>query len=634
MSTSPRPASRRRVISRILLPAVLGLAATSVPASGATLSAPAASTFRDSIGVQLHTDFQGFAYQADTTDRLVSAVKGIGVRHVRDRVCMDKPDVCAKVYEKLDAVGDAYGPGTAVDLVVGVMPNVDAPTDRAARDALIASGLRQVRDASYAPHIAALEMVNEPDLLKTGDWAAQTVQDARSLHRLLATTEFASLAKLPVLAPALGRQTMTPELLKAGWTPDLADLPNLHPYPATYTIPETALDLPCEGAGTVLGCAQSMATQQRSAIATESGYSTAGNILVSDWVTQRAQATYSLRLLLNNFAAGVDRTYLYELVDLSPTPTFRNHGYGLMTARLNADNTTFRIGSPKLAYLALQRMNTIVGDLGAAAHPGTLDVAITDPATGASIPDDAIERVAMRRADGSYVLALWQRAQSFSFLDYKPRDLTVPARQVEVQLDGSRGGWSAQRYVPALSGGTLGTLTGSTLSVPINDDVTLLTLTPPAGFEPTPPTPTTTPTPTATPAATPTPTGVPAATPAPVVTPLATNPAATSPTSTPPATPAPSDAATAPHTDAPRPAAASQTTTPAAPLLGRDQAAADREKASRRARARMRANRAYAACLDRRVARAQRRTREDTEHPRLSRPTPEMRAQCDRSLAR
>ncbi len=169
-------------------------------------------------------------------------------------------------------------------------------------------------------------------------------------------------------------------------------------------------------------------------------------------MSQRAQATYETRLLLHNFAAGIKRTYLYELVDLKPSPTARNEGYGLMTARVGPDNTSFRIGSPKLAYLAIQRMNQIIGDLGASQRAGSLDVTLTDAATGEPVPASDVERVALRRADGSIVLALWRRAVSFSFLNYTPRDLTVPARQVKVSLDGSAGDWDATSYVPALSG--------------------------------------------------------------------------------------------------------------------------------------------------------------------------------------
>ncbi len=501
MSKSLRPAFSRRAISCIVLPALVGLAASASPVSAAELDAPAASLFRDSIGVQLHVDFQGYAYQADTTENLVSAVQDLGVTHVRDRVCMDKPDVCARVVSKLAAVGSGNGTGPEVDLIVGVMPNVDAPSDRAERDAVIAAGLRQVRDAPYAEHIVGLEMVNEPDLLKVGDWATQTVEDARTLHRLLKEPEFASIRDLPLLAPALGRQNMTPELLKAGWTKDLADIPNMHPYPATYTIPETALDLKCDGDLTVLDCAKAMAEHPTEAYATESGYSTAGTLFVSDWVSQRAQATYTLRLLLSNFAEGVERTYLYELVDLTSAPTFRNHGYGLMRSRFNANEKTFRFGSPKLAYLAIQRMNRIIGDLGARARSGTLDVSITDPATGADIPQSQVEQVALRRADGSYVLAVWQRVPSFSFLEYTPRDLTVPARQVQVTLDGSQGDWQARSYVPALSGSETSSGTGSSFTFAVNDDVTLIELEPPEALRgPLDPEPTPTPTPEPSPA--------------------------------------------------------------------------------------------------------------------------------------
>ena len=620
MSHTPRPALSRRVITCIVMPALLGLASTSTPAFSAPLNAPAASSFRDSIGVQLHTDFQGIAYQADTTDHMVSAIKGLGIRHVRDRVCMDKPDVCAKVFEKLSAVGDTYGTGgPRVDLIVGVMPNVDAPTDRASRDALIEAGLRQVRDASYASEVAGLEMVNEPDLLKRGDWAAQTVADAKTLHRLLAEPEFASLSHLPVLAPALGRQKLTSALQAAGFTPDLADVPNLHPYPATYSIPEAALDLPCDTTTSILDCSKDLANGSSAPVATESGYSTAGTLLVSDWVTQRAQATYTLRLLLNNFNEGVARTYLYELVDLSPTPTFRNHGYGLMKARLAPDNQTFRFGSPKLAYLALQRMNAIIGDLGANGRPGSLDLALTDPTTGAEVPDSQIERVVLRRADGTYVLALWQRAQSFSFLNYTQRDLTVAPKQVKVQLDGSAGEWTATGYMPTVSADPTVQFSGSSITVPVSDEVTLLSLTPPAALRTPDPTPEPTPVPTPDPAATPVPSPEATATPVPTISPVPGMPGGP---------------VTAPHNDGPHHGEGSQTGGQATPPPVRDPAAVAREKANRRERARIRASRAYAACLDRLVARAQRRTRPGNARPRPSRPTQEMREQCDRSLAR
>ncbi len=131
-----------------------------------------------------------------------------------------------------------------------------------------------------------------------------------------------------------------------------------------------------------------------------------------------------------------------------------------MTAKNGPDGQTYRIGSPKLAYLALQRMNDVIGDLGSPARPGTLDLELTDPPTGAPLSEGAVERVVLRRADGSYVLALWQRAQSFSFLNFAPRDLFVAPRAVEVRLDGSVGDWDATTYVPAVAANPTGSSVG------------------------------------------------------------------------------------------------------------------------------------------------------------------------------
>ncbi|MEH3053414.1 MAG: hypothetical protein PGN13_05300 [Patulibacter minatonensis] len=630
MSHARRAAFPRRAIPRLCLPALLGFATLGTPALGAVVNAPAASTFRDSIGVQLHTDFRDHAYQADTAARVTSAITELGVRHVRDKVCMDDSvEICAKVASKLQTVGAGVGAATTTDLIMGVVPTVDSTDPRADRDRDILIALRRLRDAPYLPSVTALELVNEPDLSKKPYWASQTVEDARTVRRLLATDEFAALAHLPVLAPPLARQSNAGALLAAGWTPDLADLPNLHPYPTTYGIPEASLDTTCDGTRTMLDCARSLATDTAPPIATETGYSTAGSVLVADWVSQRAQATYLLRLLLDNFSAGVARTYLYELVDLEASATLRNHGYGLMTARVAADRT-LRFGSPKLAYLALQRMNAVIGDLGAGARPGTLDVSLTDPATGTEVPADQVEQVALRRADGSYVLAVWQRAKSFQFINFTPRDLTVAPRQVTVTLDGSRGEWTARSFVPNLSASATGTWSGSSFSLPVDDDVTLIDLTPPAGLsEPAEPTPTPAPDSTPTPTPAPTPDADPAPAPVTLSTPEAT-PTTAGPSGDLPATEAP----TAPRTDGPRPAAESRTATPAAQLPARDPAAVAREKANRHERARIRASRAYDACLDRRVARAQRRTRAGSARLRPMRPTPGMRARCGRSLAR
>ncbi len=619
MSPTPRPHGVRTVAKAVLAATVLAVSVAPAPASAELLDAPAASTYRDSVGVQTHLDFAGYAYAEEPIENLQAALRDLGVRHVRDHACLDTEQVCAKVRTRLAQIGnDTYPGGTRVGLMINVMPISSKPVLRADRDADIERALRGVRDSPLADLAEGIEMVNEPDL-QSKNWAPQTVADATTLNRLLAQPEFASLRDIPVLAPALGRQSQTAALAAAGWKPELADVPNMHPYPAIWSTPEEGLNSACDPGRTIVDCAVSLAPAD-TAIATESGYSTAGSVLTPDWVSQRAQAIYNVRVLLNNFKAGVPRTYLYELVDLSATPTDRNHGYGLMKARAGKAPGLLRMAGPKVAYQAVSRLNSVIGDLGAAARPGKLDVSLADALTGETLGEDTLQRLVLRRADGSYVLALWRPEKSASWkpeawprIDFNYNELTVLPKAVRVSLDGTAGTWSAKQFVPTLSASPLLSYANTTnFVVPVNDEVTLLDLTPPAALRE--------------------PVDAPATPPTPQI------PGITLPDPATPAAPAspsaPAAPATAPRTDAPRPAAASQTGAPAAQLPARAQADVAREKANRRARARTRARRAYDACLRRQVAQAQRRKPAARARLRPARPTKEMRARCDRLLGR
>ncbi len=584
------------------------------PAGAATVQAPSAAAFRDSQGVATHFDFDGYAYAEEPIEALQSALRGVGIRHIRDHSCLDLEPVCLTVRNRIGQMADTFAPtGPKVGVMVIAAPLVGKPTIRAERDAEIARSLRGIRDSPLAAMAEGIEMVNEPDY-KGGNWAAQTLADAQTFKRLLATDEFASLRSIPLIAPALGKMTTTPDLLAAGWTKDLAGVSNMHPYPMPYDTPEvTGIANICDAATgrTVAQCAVDLAQSDR-AIATESGYSSAGTALVADWVSQKAQASYTTRMLLHNFKSGVPRTYLYELINLSSQQTDRNHGYGLLAAR--SSGGVQRLGGPKLVYLALQNLNERIGDLGAKALPGSIDLTITDPATGAEVPETTAEKVVLRRSDGKFILAVWQPAKVWRHVNYTPQNLTVPVKTIKVSLDGSQGGWNVKRFnivpSPAEADDFQQEYTNtSSVEFGINGDVTLLELTPPAPL-----------------------TG-PVADPG--EQPGTTVPENTIPGTTivEPAKPKPTPV-TAPSTDAPRPAEASQTAAQAGQTPGRAQAASARERANRLARARSRARRAYSACLDRQVSKAQRRKRASSARPRPSRPTKEMRARCGRWLAR
>lgn len=635
----------RRTVTRSILIGLASLtpfAAAPAGAAAATIQAPSAAAFRDSIGVATHFDFEGYAYQGDSIENLQSALRGLGVRHIRDHACFDKDEDCAIVRSRLAAMADTFGPGgPRVGTIVIAAPLMGKPALRAERDAEILRALRGIRDSPVAAMTEGIEMVNEPDY-KGGDWAAVTVADAKTLRAYLATPEFASLRDIPVFAPALGKPTSSPDLLKAGWTKDLADVSNAHPYPMPYDTPEkTGIANECTKTPvvrTVMQCATDLAGTTK-AIATEAGYSTAGYVNVADWVSQQAQATYTLRMLLHNFKAGVPRTYLYELLNLEVQQTARNHGYGLMQT-VNAGGTR-KIGAPKPVYHAIANLNKRIGDLGATALPGSIDLTLTDPATGTEIPESAVEKLVLRRADGKFMLAVWQPAKAWlhntANFSYYTRDLAAPVKTVRVGLDGSAGGWDVKRFTPVtipVAGDDFRQAYQGVSSVEfgVDEDVTLLELTPPAPIigpvAPAGEQPGTTVPETAIP-------GTTIVEPVKAVVPPAPDAAPGTPTAAGnPATPAAAPGVTAPSSAAPRPAGESRTAAPGARTPGRDRAAAARERANRLARARSRARRAYGACLDRQVAKARRRTPARSGRPRPSRPTKEMRARCGRWLAR
>ncbi|MDO9354650.1 MAG: hypothetical protein Q7T55_13215 [Solirubrobacteraceae bacterium] len=618
-------------VARVARAGLLALAFAGAAVSSAqaeTIEAPSAASFRDSIGVGTHFDFGGYAYQQDSVANLQSALRGLGIRHLRDHGCFNTEAICSGVRSRIAAMGDTFGengPKVGVDLIAA--PLAAKPSARADRDAEILRTLRGIRDSPVAGMTEGLEMVNEPDL-RGGDWAAQALADANTINRLLATPEFAGLRSIPRLAPAMGRPTSSPELVNAGWTKGLADIANAHPYPMPYDTPErTGITNACTTGRTVMDCATDLAGSSKT-IATEAGYSTAGNVFKADWVSPEAQATYTLRMLLHNFAAGVPRTYLYELLNLEVQQLARNHGYGLLQVKDTPAGKA--VGAPKPVYHAIANLNKRIGDLGAPAMPGSIDLSLTDASSGAALPASQIEKVVLRRADGTYVLAVWQPVKVWQHTtsggNYSTRDLAATPRNVTVSLDASRGTWDVRRFtpvtVPADGDDFRQAYAGvGAVTFAVDEDVTLLELTPPDPLVgPTAPSG-------SLPGSTVPENALPGTTIVQPVT-LAPLPAADSGAANAPA------AVTTPRTDAPRPAAASRTAAPASLLPDRDRAAEARERASRLGRARIRARRAYAACLDRRVATAQRRMRARSARLHPSRPTKEMRARCGRLLAR
>ena len=468
-----RPARRQRFVAALVAAGIGTLAGTLVvPASGAAapLQARPAAGFRDSIGVQTHFPFTGYAYDTASTSDLAGMLRTLGVSHLRDDLCFNTEAACQRVRSRIAAMQDALGPGAPrVDLMAGYTRELAAIPGRAARDADIERALTAATSSPLSSMLAGLEPVNEPDLKGTTGWESSTLADDDTFTRLLAQPRFAALRGIPHLSPAIGHASNTTALLASGWSKTRADVGNFHPYPAAWGGPENALGTAC-GATDALSCAGELG-QSAAPIATESGYSTSGTPLSTNWVSERAQAIYLPRLLLENYRRGIARTYLYELIDLKPQRGSAVDGYGLWRAR--AAGTTFVAGDPKPAALAVSRMNATIGDLGAPSATSSLDVTLQS--SGKVLGDDDVRRVLLQRADGSYVLALWQPKAVWDNTVFKQSDRSVADLGVDVTISGAT--WNATATRPSVGDAATGHWDDAQrFTVPVGADVTLIDL--------------------------------------------------------------------------------------------------------------------------------------------------------------
>jgi hypothetical protein len=478
---APRALGRRcALLVAALASTATALAAVPGGASAEIITANPASIYRDSVGVQTHFTFSGYAYDREPIDDIAAMLKTLGVRHVRDNVCLSTEPACARPRQRIAALKGALGPGMPdVKFLISVANEIGTHPERVQRDADIERGLTALTQPPLAGMIDGIEPSNEPDLQGTPGWASTVVADDVAIHRMLKQPALASLRTLPLLTPPLGIAGSTSTLLSAFWNPLQTDVPNFHPYPPAWGGPENGLDVPCGAKTSVLtalDCVRKLTINRYAPIATETGYSTAGYAPSPAWVSEAAENVYMPRLLLDNFARGVARTYLYELIDLQPDKFSSTNGFGLWRARYAGGNVL--AGGPKPAANAISRLAARIGDLGAKARYGWLDMTIADPSTGAEIPAAAVRRVLLRRADGSFVLALWQPKSVWNATAYAQRMIPVPDLPVKLTLtSGVKNDWQATTFRPSIDDNASQQLRNTKqVTVNVGPDVTLVDL--------------------------------------------------------------------------------------------------------------------------------------------------------------
>jgi len=407
-----------------------------------------AEGFVNSVGVGTHLAYLDTSYgDVDA----VKLVEDLGVLHVRDGLGSNDSVPIAS----MKRLGQA---GVDINWVA-------QPADPAFS---IDDQLKLIEDNKL--NVTSVEGENERDNHGDAGWVDEVREHQTKLYSAVKDTLGDDVA---VVAPSLVHDESRAEL---GEVP--SDIANSHPYTgaqmqtaeqtehqlsmAKEVTPDIDTATPEQVDGEKVDL-KSAVEEQGAMWATETGFhtatdSTAGNG-VQPYVSEKAQTVLEVQQVLANYSNGVDRSYIYELMDEGDDNAQAEDRFGLA----HAD------GSPKPVFTALKQLLATVATGGPS---GTADAApVSVDVTGGS---DVTTSVVLPRADGSTVVAIWEASPVWD--RDTSRDLDVPAHDVTLDLGGDV---DAQVFVPGQGAKALDSQDG-TSSVGVNSQAapTLVVLAP------------------------------------------------------------------------------------------------------------------------------------------------------------
>jgi hypothetical protein len=369
----------------LLATAAVALAAAFTASASAAPEMPKrATTFLDSVGVNVHMSYFDTSYRnwQGVRNKLVE----LGVRHVRDGACPG----CKEQRARLLALAAAR---IHTDYIMG-QPGGD--TSLAKMVDMVAGPMRSTVDSVEGP--------NEYDRSGAHAWATKLRKYQHRLYTLVRRQP--SLAPVPVLGPSL---VFPGDFKRVGNLSHSSDFGNMHPYSGGQ-VPAATLTYNRDKERFVVG--------RKPVVATEAGFHNATHSLDGNRpVSEAAQADYVPRLFLDFFRSGVRRTYLYELLDERPNPSrsdAQKH-YGLLRHSF----------SEKPAFRTLK---ALLHSLGPAVQPAFPLVQL-DYSFAPGAPKD-LEHLLLQTGPRSYALVLWRNVSVWNTsalraTRVKPRAVTV-----------------------------------------------------------------------------------------------------------------------------------------------------------------------------------------------------------------
>jgi hypothetical protein len=413
-------------------------------ASAAPVTATASDGFVDSIGVNVHaTHYLGFSTTSyNDWPAVINALGDIGIRNVRDHILIwQNGDTTESAPDRLNQMTAATGAK-----VTAIIERHYIAPDTHYLQLDQADLPNELNLAKTVNGLIALEGPSEYNEYSDPDMVAHLKQYQIALYN--AAKADPVLSGKPVIAPSLTDQALYPTFS------DLApytDRGNIHSYPRGFT-PTTGL------AGWLSTSAQMVGPKPT--WATETGY-IHGPLTTKQFdISMTAAAKYMPRLLMEYFRAGVEKTFIYELLDdnVDPGNTNSENHFGLF-------NTDFTY---KPAGTAVKNLISLLKDPGSPVAPSSLDYTITGG-------NADLHTVLLKKRDGTFWLALWQDVSVFD----KPTNTDLTNPDLPVTIDFASDFLSAVTYLP--DGSTLPTGAfgpGSQLHLNVPDQVMLVQITP------------------------------------------------------------------------------------------------------------------------------------------------------------
>ena len=513
---APAPAVRLRLAAALaVLASACGLALA--PAAEAAFPRYAsASAFRESVGIATHPSYYDTPY--GQWDKVVARLRELGVHHIRGGFFASGN--AGWQARQAAAYRDAYAAGIRANLVLDL---------RCSPTGLVDPCLAGVKSELPAGSVESVEWLNEHDLFGGANWKDVLQTWGRALYTKVKADPV--LRSLRVIGPSLVYPN-APLVLgdQSAWL----DAGNIHPYTGASSPNPLHIAAELTRIKAVSG--------SKPVVATEAGFHTspAATNVDQPAADEPTAAVYTLRTVLEHFADGIDRTYLYELIDQRVNLLDSQSNYGLL-------HTDF---TPKPAFTQLKNLLAMIGS--------SAPAQVTP--VGFSIAGDTSDArtLVLQQDDGRYALVVWRTASVWD-RDAKRR-LTVAPRRYVVTVPSAT---AVSTGNPATGTSfTPAALSAGSVTVDVGADPLVLQLTiapptPPPADPPTDPTPPadppTDPTPPADPPTDPTPPADPPTDP----TPPADPPTDPTPPADPPTDPTPpaDPAAAGPLPTAPSPAA-------------------------------------------------------------------------------